>query len=67
MDVYKEMFHSDSSLEKLKLIIVVRGEFNNNKMIGYTWNPTASKRTLKYFLAYYDKNKAILHQLDFIG
>ena len=36
-------------------------------MVGDTWSPTASMRTLKYFLAYAAKNKARFHQLDFIG
>ena len=36
-------------------------------MIGDTWYPALSMRTLKYFLAYYYKHKARLHQLDFIG
>ena len=36
-------------------------------MIGNTWSPTASMRTLKYFLADAAKNRARVHQLDFIG
>ena len=36
-------------------------------MIGDTWSPTASMRTLKYFLADAAKDKARFHQLDFIG
>ena len=36
-------------------------------MVGYNWSPTASMRTLKYFLAYAAKNKARVHQLDFIA
>ena len=35
-------------------------------MIGDTWYPTASMRTLKYFLADAEKHKARVHQLDFI-
>ena len=35
-------------------------------MVGDTWSPTASMRTLKYFLADVTKHKAIVHQLDFI-
>ena len=34
---------------------------------GDTWSPTAFMRTLKYFLVDSDKNKARVHQLDFIG
>ena len=37
------------------------------KLVGDTWSPTASMRTLKYFLACAAKNKARVHQLDFIG
>ena len=37
------------------------------EMIGYTWYPTESIRTLNYFLSYASKNKAKLHQLYFIG
>ena len=36
-------------------------------MIGDTWSPTASMRTLKYFLADSAKHKARVNQLDFIG
>ena len=36
-------------------------------MVGDTWSPTASMRTLKYFLADKAKHEARVHQLDFIG
>ena len=36
-------------------------------MVGDTWSPTASMRTLKYFIADTAKYKARVHQLDFIG
>ena len=36
-------------------------------MVGDTWSPTASMRNLKYLLADSAKDKAIVHQLDFIG
>ena len=36
-------------------------------MIGDTWSPTASMKTLKYFLADAAKHKARVHQIDFIG
>ena len=36
-------------------------------MVGDTWSPTASMRTLKYFLADAAKHKARVHQIDFIG
>ena len=50
----------------LNLRIVVRGDLNNKKTIGDTWDPTASMRTLKYFLADSAKHKSRVHQLDFI-
>ena len=46
---------------------MVRGDLQNKEMVGDTWSPTASMRTLKYFLADAAKNKARFHQLDFIG
>ena len=67
MDFYKAKIQSDGSLNKLKLRIVVRGDLQNKEMIGYTWSPTASMRTLKYFLADAAKYRAIVYQLDFIG
>ena len=51
MDVYKTKIQSDGSLDKLKLRIVVRGYLQNKELVGYTWSPTASMKTLKYFLA----------------
>ena len=36
-------------------------------MVGDTWSPTASMRTLKYFLEDTEKHKARVHQLGFIG
>ena len=66
MDVYKAKIQSDGSLDKLKLRIVVRGDLQNKEMIGDTWSPTASMRTLKYFLADAAKHRARVHQLDFI-
>ena len=67
MDVYKAKIQYDGILEKLKLRIVVRGDFQNKEMVGYTWSPTASMRTLKYFLADASKHKARVNQLYFIG
>ena len=54
-------------MDKLKLRIVVRGDFQNKEMVGYTWSPTASMRPLKYFLEDAAKHKARVHQLDYIG
>ena len=64
MDVYKSKIQYDGSLDKLKLRIVVRGDLQNKGMVGDTWSPTASMRTLKYFLADADKHRARVHQLD---
>ena len=66
MDVYKAKIQSDGSLDKLKLRIVVRGYLQNKEMVGDTWSPTASMRTLKYFLEDAAKHKAIVQQLYFI-
>ena len=67
IDVYKANIQSGGSLDKLKLRIVVRGDFQNKEMVGDTWSPTASMRNLKYFLADAAKHKVRVHQLDFIG
>ena len=67
MDVHKAKIQSDGSLGKLKLRIVARGDLQNKEMVGYSWSPTASMRTLKYFLEDVAKHKARVHQLGFIG
>ena len=67
MDVYKAKIQSDGSLDKLKLRIEVRGDLQNKKIVGDTWSPTASMRTLKYFLADAAKHKSRVRQLYFIG
>ena len=51
VDVYKANNQSDGSIDKLKFIIVVIGDFQSKEIIGYTWYLTESTRTLKYFLA----------------
>ena len=66
MDVYKAKIQSDGSLDKINLRIVVRGDLHNRGLVGDTWSPTASMRTLKYFLEDETKYKAIFHQLYFI-
>ena len=58
---------SDGCLDKLKLRIVVRGDLQNMELVGDTWSPTASMRTLKYFLADSTKHKTRFNQLYFIG
>ena len=67
MDVYKSNIQSDWSLDKLKLIIVVRGDFQNKESVGDTWSPTASMRNLKYLFADATKHKTRVCQLYFIG
>ena len=67
MDVYKAKIQSDGSTDKLKLRIVVSRYLQNKELVGDTWSPTASMRTLKYLLVDATKNKARVHQLDFIG
>ena len=67
MGVYKAKVQSDENHEKLKLIILVRGDLQNKDLIGDTWAPLASISNLKYFLVDDIKHKARLHQLDFIG
>ena len=66
MDLDKEKIQSDGSLDKLQLRTLVRGDLQNKELVGDTFSPTASMRTLKYFLADATKNKARVHQLDFI-
>ena len=67
MDVYKAEIQSDRSLDKLTLRILVRGDLQNNDMVGDTCSPTASMINLKYLLADATKHKAGVHQLDFNG
>ena len=66
-DVYKARIQYDGSLDKIKWIIVVIGYLQNKELVGDTWLPTDSMRTLKYFLANANKHKARFHQLDFVG
>ena len=51
MGVYKSKVQYDVSLDKLKLIIVVRRDLQEKEIIGDTWYPTESMRNIKYFLA----------------
>ena len=47
--------------------ILVRGDLQNKELAGDKWPPTASMRTLKYFLEGSTKNKARVYQFYFIG
>ena len=67
MDVTKAKIQYYESLDKIKLRLLVRGDLQNKEMVGDTWSPTASMRTLKYFLVDATKHKERVHQLDFIG
>ena len=67
MYVYKAKIQYDGSIDKLKLRIVFRGDFQNKEMVGDTWSPTASMRNLKYFLSDATKHKARVNELYFIG
>ena len=64
---FKANIQSDGSLDKLKLRIVVRGDVQNKELVGDNWSPTAYMRTFKYVLTGEIKQKARVHQLDFIG
>ena len=46
---------------------MVRGDLQNKELVRNTCSPTASMRTLKYFLVDATKHKAIVNQLYFIG
>ena len=47
MDLYKTKIMSDGSLDKIKLRIVVRVDIQKKELVGNTWSPTSSMRTLK--------------------
>ena len=67
MDVYRAKIQSDGTIDKLKLRIIVRGDLQSKEVMGDTWSPTASLRTLKYFLGDAARHKSKVKQLDFIG
>ena len=46
---------------------MVIGDLQNKELVGYTWSPTASMRSLKYLLEDAAQHKAKLHRLYFIG
>ena len=46
---------------------MVIGYLHNKDLVGDTWSPTASMRTLKKFFTDSVQHKAIVHQLAFIG
>ena len=67
MYIYKGKIQSDESIDRLKFIIVVRGDYQNKVIIGDTWSPTASMWTLRYLLKYDSKHKSRVHPFYFIG
>ena len=67
MDLYKAKIQSDGTLDKLKLRNVVRGDLNNRELVGDTFSPKSSTRTLKYFLEDANKHKERIYKLYFIG
>ena len=66
MDAYKTKIQSDGSIDKLKLRTVLIGDLQNKEMVGDTWSPTASMRTLKYLLTDAAEHRSGVHQLYFI-
>ena len=67
MEIFKVKIKSDSSLDKLKTRLVVRGDMQSKSLTEDTWPPTASFRALKMFLAHACKCKLRVKQLDFVG
>ena len=67
MDAHKAKILYDGSIDKLMLIILVRGDFHNKEMVGYSYYSTSSMGNLKYFSSNDAKHKSRLHQLDSIG
>ena len=65
MYLYKAKIKSDGILDKLKLRIVVGGDFQNKEIIGYIWYPTASMRTLKCSLVDTFNHKSMVDQFYF--
>ena len=59
IDVYKAKIQSDGSLDRLKLRIVVRGYLQNKELVGDTWSPTASMRTLPRTRRLWIKNSQV--------
>ena len=66
MDVYKANIQSYGSLDKPKLRILVRIYLQNKELVGYTWSPTSSMRSLKFFLEDATEHKEMVHKLEII-
>ena len=67
MDVYKAKFQYEGRIDKLKQIIVFRGDLKNKELVGDTWSPISSMKTLKYVLVDAVNHKSIVNKLYFIG
>ena len=67
IDVHKVTIQYDASLDKFKLIIVVREDLQNKYLIRDKLSSTASMRTFKCFLEDSVKQKSRVHELYFIG
>jgi hypothetical protein len=67
METFKVKVKSDGSLDKLKMLLVVRGDLQDKNITEDKWSPTASFHSLKMFLAHAARTKARVKQLDFVG
>ena len=67
MDVYKVKNQSDGSIDKINMRILIGGDLQNKELVGDTWLPPASIRTLTYVLTDTVKHKARVYQLDLRG
>ena len=67
MDVYQEKIQSDGSLDKLKLIIIARGDLQNEETIGDNWSTKAPIKTTKNKFSDSYKHEARVNKLDFVG
>ena len=56
----------DGSLDKLKLMIVVKRDLQNKELGGETWSPTDYNSNLIYLFADSANHKARIQQLYFI-
>ena len=67
MDDYNAKIQYYGKLDKLKLIILVRGDPQNKELVGDISSPTASMMNFKHLLADSVEHKSRVHQLYFIG
>lgn len=67
MEIFKVKINSDSSLNVLKMRLVVRGDLQGKLVAEDKLSPTTSFRSLKMFLAHDSRIKARVKQLNFVG